>query len=45
MRILYRQVYVQAPPKVEYSLTAEGRNAEPALRQLNAWGERLGLAF
>jgi DNA-binding HxlR family transcriptional regulator len=45
MGILYRQVYVQAPPKVEYSLTAEGRNAEPALRQLNAWGERLGLAF
>ena len=43
--ILRRQVYVQAPPKVEYSLTPEARNAEPALRQMNAWGELLGLAF
>jgi DNA-binding HxlR family transcriptional regulator len=45
MGILHRQVYVQAPPKVEYSLTPAGRNAEPALRQMNAWGERMGLAF
>ena len=43
--ILRRQVYVQAPPKVEYSLTPEARNAEPALRQMNAWGERMDLAF
>ena len=45
MGILHRQIYVQSPPKVEYSLTPEARNAEPALRQMNAWGERMGLAF
>jgi DNA-binding HxlR family transcriptional regulator len=45
MGILHRQVYVQAPPKVEYSLTPEARNAGPALRQMNAWGEQMGLAF
>jgi DNA-binding HxlR family transcriptional regulator len=42
---LHREVYVQAPPKVEYSLTASGRRAEQALRQFNAWGEQMGLAF
>src|SRR5262245_26305999 len=45
MGLLHRQVYEQAPPKVEYSLTAAGQHAEPALRQLNGWGEILGLAF
>jgi DNA-binding HxlR family transcriptional regulator len=45
MGLLQRRVYVQAPPKVEYSLTPEARNVEPALRQFNAWGERMGLAF
>jgi DNA-binding HxlR family transcriptional regulator len=45
MGLLRRQVYMQAPPKVEYSLSPEARNAEPALRQFNAWGERFGLAF
>jgi DNA-binding HxlR family transcriptional regulator len=45
MGLLYRQVYEQAPPKVEYSLTAAGRKAEPALRQMNALGEQLGIPF
>src|SRR5262249_23786751 len=45
MGLLHRQAYVQAPPKVEYSLTSEARNAERALRQFNAWGERLGIPF
>jgi DNA-binding HxlR family transcriptional regulator len=45
MGILHRQVYVQAPPKVEYSLAPEAQNVEPALRQMNAWGKQLGLAF
>ncbi|MGI8854398.1 MAG: winged helix-turn-helix transcriptional regulator [Thermomicrobiales bacterium] len=36
--VLRRQVYVQASPKVEYSLTDLGWNAEPIVRQLYAWG-------
>ncbi len=43
--LLQRQVYPQVPPKVEYSLTEQGRKLEPMLRQLNAWGEQAGIAF
>jgi len=42
---LHRQVYAQMPPKVEYSLTEQGRKLAPVLRQLNAWGELMGLGF
>ncbi len=45
MGILHRQVYVQMPPKVENSLTEQGWSSEPMLRQFNAWGEQMGLAF
>jgi DNA-binding HxlR family transcriptional regulator len=37
--ILHREVYVQVPPKVEYSLTEMGRSMEPVLRQMCTWGE------
>ncbi|QBD76607.1 HxlR family transcriptional regulator [Ktedonosporobacter rubrisoli] len=40
--VLRRQVYVQVPPKVEYSLTEVGRKAEPIVRQLAAWGQWYG---
>lgn len=47
--VLQRQVYVQVPPKVEYSLTELGRNSEPMLRQIYAWGrwycDQIGLEF
>ena len=43
--VLHRQAYEQMPPKVEYSLTERGRSSEPVLRQFNAWGEQIGLAF
>ncbi len=45
MGILHRQAYEQMPPKVEYSLTDLGRSFEPAIRQFNAWGELIDLAF
>ena len=45
MGILHRQAYSQMPPKVEYSLTEQGWRSEPVLRQVNAWGEQMGLAF
>ncbi|KAA1014502.1 winged helix-turn-helix transcriptional regulator [Paraburkholderia panacisoli] len=42
-----RTVYPVVPPKVEYSLTDEGRTIGPILSQLNDWGtgwlERRGL--
>lgn len=45
MGIIQRQAYAQMPPKVEYSLTELGRGSELVLRQLNAWGEQVGLGF
>ena len=34
-----RRVYAQVPPKVEYSLSDEGRSLGPVIDALAAWGE------
>jgi DNA-binding HxlR family transcriptional regulator len=36
--LIHREVYRQVPPKVEYSLTEQGRSLNEALRPLGAWG-------
>lgn len=38
--VVHREVYREAPPKVEYSLTEFGRSLEPILLQLRDWGQR-----
>jgi DNA-binding HxlR family transcriptional regulator len=38
-RIVQRTVYNQAPPKVEYRLTAWGQSLCPALDALLKWAE------
>lgn len=38
--LVHRQQYSQIPPKVEYSLTAAGEAAIPALRQLSEWARQ-----
>ncbi len=43
--LVHREVYAQVPPKVEYSLTEVGRGSAPMLRQLNTWGELIGMGF
>lgn len=40
--LLRRRIYVQMPPKVEYSLTELGRSLEPLLRQMETWGKWYG---
>jgi DNA-binding HxlR family transcriptional regulator len=37
--LIARTVYPQAPPKVEYSLTARGRSLEPVIAALKAWAD------
>jgi DNA-binding HxlR family transcriptional regulator len=36
--LIYRKMYNQLPPKVEYSITELGSSLEPMLRALCAWG-------
>jgi len=36
--ILYRKVYPQVPPKVEYSLTPLGESLNPVLEAMHEWG-------
>jgi DNA-binding HxlR family transcriptional regulator len=36
--LVHREVYRQVPPRVEYSLTADGKSLNEALRPLGTWG-------
>lgn len=38
--LVHREVYPVVPPKVEYSLTDEGRRLVPVLREMQQWGLR-----
>jgi DNA-binding HxlR family transcriptional regulator len=36
--IVHRKIYMQIPPKVEYSITEYGKNMTPLLQAMNDWG-------
>ncbi len=36
--IVHREVYLQVPPKVEYSLTSLGKGLQPMINQMHEWG-------
>lgn len=38
--LIHRQVYLQVPPKVEYSLTPLGESLKPILNAMHEWGTR-----
>jgi len=38
--LIHREVYVQVPPKVEYSLTALGKTLQPVLDSMHFWGKK-----
>jgi DNA-binding HxlR family transcriptional regulator len=38
--IVTRKVHQVVPPKVEYSLTGEGRTLRPVMRELCKWGQK-----
>lgn len=38
--IIHREVYLQVPPKVEYSLTTLGESLKPILDSMHDWGVR-----
>lgn len=37
-RLVHRQVYAEVPPRVEYSLTPDGRTLQPLLQLMCDWG-------
>lgn len=37
--LIRREVYLEVPPKVEYSLTEEGKELIPFINYLREWGE------
>ena len=37
-KLVNRHIYMQVPPKVEYSLSTEGESLLPILASLNGWG-------
>ena len=38
-RLVYREVYKEVPPKVEYSLTEQGQKFIPVLEVMQVWGK------
>mgnify|MGYP001015600747 CR=1 FL=1 len=38
--LIIRKVYLEVPPKVEYSLTKTGNELIPFIRQMRSWGEK-----
>jgi DNA-binding HxlR family transcriptional regulator len=38
--IIHREIYLQVPPKVEYSLTPLGESLKPILDSMHEWGIR-----
>lgn len=36
-KLVHREVYAQVPPKVEYSLTEDGKELKPILSALHDW--------
>ena len=39
--IINRQQYMEIPPRVEYSLTDNGKELIPALKALASWGKKM----
>lgn len=43
--LIYRIVYPQVPPKVEYGLTEHGETLRPVILMLKSWGKEYGIAL
>ncbi|MBW4082092.1 helix-turn-helix domain-containing protein [Paenibacillus sp. S150] len=41
-QLVFRQVYAEVPPRVEYSLTEYGQSLLPVLRMMYDWGKKYG---
>ncbi|WP_019533949.1 winged helix-turn-helix transcriptional regulator [Paenibacillus ginsengihumi] len=41
-RLVFRKVYPEVPPRVEYSLTEHGESLVPVLKMMYDWGKNYG---
>ncbi|AIQ52926.1 winged helix-turn-helix transcriptional regulator [Paenibacillus sp. FSL R7-0331] len=39
--LVHREVYKVVPPKVEYSLTGQGKQFQPVLEAMHVWGKMI----
>ena len=39
-KIITKKTYAEAPPRVEYTLTAKGKDLIPILKSMAAWGDK-----
>lgn len=40
-KLVHREVYKVVPPKVEYSLTEQGKQFQPVLEAMHVWGKMI----
>lgn len=38
--LVHREVFAEVPPRVEYSLTAQGETLQPLVQLMDEWGRR-----
>lgn len=38
--IITKQSFAEVPPRIEYTLTSKGRDLQPILKQMAAWGNK-----
>lgn len=38
--LIYREVFAEIPPRVEYSITEKGETLFPIIKSMSAWGEK-----
>ena len=40
LQIIHREAFAEIPPRVEYSLTAQGRDLKPVMEAIRIWVEK-----
>lgn len=43
--IIKRKIYAEVPPRVEYSLSEEGKSLKPVLEEIASWGRYMGKKY